>query len=294
MSLSITDPSFRFRGYSYEELVLQYNPRAAVPDHESWKWQWNLLSRRTRSRHRGIYDIPYGPTAGQKLDIFPASKPGAPIMVFTHGGFWRFLDKSDHTFVAEPFIERSVTVALLNYDLCPTVTLPEQVEQVRRGAAWVYKNAHDFNGDRDRFYVSGHSAGGHLTSMIVARGALTPHGLPANAVRGATTVSGFCELEPIRHIPGGEELQLTEETARAYSPLYCPPEPTTRMVISVGDLETKEWIRQFRDYVSVCEQQGNRVVSKLMPMDNHYSILLSLANDECELCQATLEMMDLA
>ena len=294
MSTPSTDPGFRYRGYRYDELVLQYNPRAAVPDHESWKWQWMLLSRRTRARHRGIYDIAYGPTPGQTLDVFPAARPGAPVLVFTHGGFWRFLDKSDHTFVAEPFVERGATVVLLNYDLCPKVTLPEQVEQVRRGVAWAYSNAERYNGDRGRLFVSGHSAGAHLTSMIVARGALAAHGLPADAVRGAATVSGFCELEPIRHIPGGEELQLTEETAQRYSPLNCPPEPGVRMVIACGELETDEWIRQYRDYVALCEGHGNPVVSRLMKLDNHYSILLSMANEQSELCAAMLEMMESA
>lgn len=287
------DPGFRYRGFSYEELVLQYNPQVAVPDHASWKWHWALLSRRARARLHGVYDLPYGPTPGQTFDVFKAARPGAPINVFTHGGFWRFLDKSDHTFVAEPFVERGATFVLLNYDLCPKVSLPEQVEQVRRGVAWVYEHAAELNGDREQLYVSGHSAGGHLTSMIVAEGALSPYGVPANAIKGATAVSGFCDLDPILLIPGGEELRLDPDTARRFSPLFCPPEPTSDMIIAVGELETTEWLRQFDEYVTVCERRGCAVKSLKMQLDNHYSILLSMANSESDLCRAMLSQMKL-
>jgi len=288
------DPDFRYRGYRYDELVLQYNPRVAVPDHESWKSHWTLLSRRARARLQGVYDVPYGPTAGQTLDVFKASRPGAPINVFTHGGFWRFLDKSDHTFVAEPFVERGATFVLLNYDLCPKVSLPEQVEQVRRGVAWVYEHAAELNGNREELHVSGHSAGGHLTSMIVAEGALAPFGLPENAIRSATVVSGFCDLEPILFIPGGEELGLDAASARRFSPLFCPPEPTTDMIIAVGELETQEWLRQFDDYVALCKRGRSLVQPLKMHLDNHYSILLSMANSETDLCRAMLSQMKLA
>ena len=64
-----------------EELIQQYNPRAAVPDHEVWKAHWGLDSERVRASLQGHLRVPYGDTPGQCMDVFPAKEPGAPVQI---------------------------------------------------------------------------------------------------------------------------------------------------------------------------------------------------------------------
>lgn len=283
----------RIRGYTLTELAAQYNPRIAVPDHESWKRQWSLWSQWARERLHGQFDHRYGSRPRQRADVFPAAKSGSPINIFTHGGFWRFLDKSDHSVVALPLVESGATVVMLNYELCPNVALPDQVAMLRQAVAWVHENAAKFNGDPSKIFVSGHSAGGHLTAMLAASGWQGELGLPDDVIKGAVVVSGLFELDPMRFIPGGEELLLTETTARQFSPMFNLPRSGMPMVVAVGELETHEWIRQTDDYVSALKQNGNPTTLFKVQVENHYSVFLTLANRVTDLCKNMLSQMGL-
>ena len=150
----------------------------------------------------GRMRVPYGPTPGQTLDIFPAKAPGSPIDIFVHGGFWRFLDSFDHTLVAPAVLDAGGASILLNYDLCPKVPLTEVVRQVRAALKWIWDHAEEANGDRERIYISGHSAGGHLASMMCTGDFNRDFGLPDDAVKGATIVSAMLDLEPVMLVPG--------------------------------------------------------------------------------------------
>ncbi len=176
----------------------------------------------------GRMRVPYGPTPGQTLDIFPAKAPGSPIDIFVHGGFWRFLDSFDHTLVAPAVLDAGGASILLNYDLCPKVPLTEVVRQVRAALKWVWDHADEANGDRDKIYISGHSAGGHLASMMCTGDFNRDFGLPDDPVKGATIVSAMLDLEPVMLVPGAEELLVPDDAVRALSPRYNPPTPPIR------------------------------------------------------------------
>ena len=282
-----------YRDYPLEELIRQYSPRVAVPEHPVWKAQWTLASALARSDRGGRLRVPYGPTPGQTLDLFPARAPGAPINVFVHGGFWRFLDSFDHTLVAPAVLDAGGASILLNYDLCPTVPLSEVVRQVRAALKWVWDHAEEANGDREKIFLSGHSAGGHLAMMMCTGDFHRDLGLPEDAVKGATIVSAMLDLEPILLVPGSEELSVTAETVRELSPRYTPPMPHIPLVLAVGGLETSEWIRQTGDMLVVLRERGSPVRYLEPELDQHYSILLSLGNPLSELCCAMLRQMGL-
>ncbi len=282
-----------YRDLPREELIRQYSPRIAVPEHPVWKAQWTLASALARSEYEGRLRVPYGPTPGQTLDLFPAKEPGSPINIFVHGGFWRFLDSFDHTLVAPAVLDAGGASILLNYDLCPKVPLTEVVRQVRAALKWVWDHAEEANGDREKIFISGHSAGGHLASMMCTGDFNRDFGLPNDAVKGATIVSAMLDLEPVMLVPGAEELLLPDDEVRALSPRYNPPAPHIPLVVAVGGMETSEWIRQTEDTMVVLREQGNPAVYLKPEFDQHYSILMSLGNPLSELCAAMLRQMGL-
>lgn len=282
-----------YQEMSPEELEFEYSPRKAVPDHPVWKAHWNLASELVRRQRKGRLRVPYGPTEGQTVDIFPADEPGAPINVFVHGGFWRFLDSFDHTLVAPAVLDAGGASILVNYDLCPKVPLTEVIRQVRAALKWVWENAEEANGDRDKIFISGHSAGGHLTMMLSTDDFQEQLGLPIDVVKGATVVSAMLDLEPILLVPGSEDLKVSADNVRALSPRYTPPRPDLPIVLAVGGRETREWIRQTDDMMDVLKQRGNPTIYLKPDYDQHYSILLSLGNPLTELCSSMLRQMGL-
>ena len=83
--------------------------------------------------------------AVEKLDVFhaapsrAASYAGAPVWVFIHGGYWRSLGKSDHSFLAPALTAAGACMVVPNYDLCPAVSIPEITLQMVIALAWTYR-----------------------------------------------------------------------------------------------------------------------------------------------------------
>jgi arylformamidase len=99
-----------------------YNNRALVPDHARHFGQWADASEDARAAYRHYMDVAYGDSAMEKLDVFSSKQSGAPVLVFIHGGYWRSLDKADHSFIAPAFVNQGACVVVPNYALCPTVS----------------------------------------------------------------------------------------------------------------------------------------------------------------------------
>jgi len=224
----------------------QYNARASIPDHPQIFTRWQHDSALVRRTHAGLLDLPFGSLPGERLDFYPANTPNAPLLVFIHGGWWRSLDKSDFTFIVPGYRREGFNVALTNYTLAPHASVEDITRQQLRALAWLYRNASQYEFDRDRIVVAGHSAGGHLAAMMLAAQwpAHAPD-LPAALVKGGVLMSGLYDLDPIVHTDFvNVDLKLDPASALKLSPGRMPQSHPTPFVTSVGDLESDEFKRQ--------------------------------------------------
>jgi arylformamidase len=150
--------------------------RRHVPRFEEHVADYDVASEATRRRLPSRPNVAYGDGTDEKLDLFfPESKrAGAPmpIHMFVHGGYWRAQSKERYAFVADTIVEAGAIAALIDYTLMPKARMADLVDQTRRAARWLTTNAASFGGDAAAFSASGHSAGGHLASYLLARG---PH-----------------------------------------------------------------------------------------------------------------------
>ncbi|MDZ4074233.1 MAG: alpha/beta hydrolase [Hylemonella sp.] len=254
-----------------------YNNRALVPEHAMHFARWAEASEDAREAHLCQTDLAYGNGPMEKLDVFPSNQPGAPVVVFIHGGYWRSLDKSQHSFIAPAFKNLGGCVFIPNYALCPAVTVPEITLQMVKSLAWVYRNARKFGGDPSRIYVVGHSAGGHLAAMLLD--CVWPayaKDLPADLVKGAMSISGLYDLEPIMHTPFLKgDLRLTPEQVRLASPALLPAPKKGVLYTVAGAQESAEFIRHNK---LIQQAWGKQVVPvcETIPERNHFSVLEDL------------------
>ena len=144
----------------------------------------------------------YGPTPAETLDLFPSAAPGSPVVMFIHGGYWRALRSKEFSFVASGLVPHGITVAVMNYALCPTVTIAEITRQSHAAVAWLAENAWQFSGDPDHLFVAGHSAGGQQVGMLLGRTPRRPARRRAGAIKGGITISGLFDLRPLQRIRG--------------------------------------------------------------------------------------------
>ena len=254
-----------------------YNNRALVPEHATHFTRWAETSAQARASQPCTLDLAYGKVQGETLDVFPAAEPGAPVLVFIHGGYWRSLDKSDHSFVAPAFTSEGACVVIPNYDLCPTVTIPQIAMQMVHALAWTFRHAARFGGDPNRITVIGHSAGGHLAAMMLA--CLWPthaKDLPADLVKNAMSISGLYELESVMHTPFlKESLRLTPAQVLKASPAWFPSPAAGTFYAVAGADESEEFLR----HNALIEQAwGGKTVpvrEALLGL-NHFSIVEAL------------------
>ena len=129
----------------------------------------------------------------------------------------------------------------VNYSLAPKVRLDEIVRQIRAAVAWTYHNAPGFGGDRERIYISGHSAGGHLSAMALATDWAGEYGLPAQVLKGGFMISGLYDLRPLRYSFVQPALQLDGDQVSRLSPLFAIPKRDAEAVITVGGAEPGEF-----------------------------------------------------
>lgn len=275
-------------------LEAQYNNRARVPDHGQVLARWAQASELVRQRSVAHLDVAYGDGPGEVLDLFPTDAPAAPVLIFIHGGYWRSLDKADHSFVAPSFTADGALVVVVNYALCPAVTVEHIVMQMVRAVSWVWRHAEAYGGDPSRIALAGHSAGAHLAAMLMScRWKVVAEDLPAQPLSGALAISGLYDLEPLRQTAFVQaDLQLTPASVGRLSPAFFPRPKSGKLYAAVGADETEEFLRQnrlIRDVwgptaVPVCET---------VPGSNHFNVLNSLVDPAGRLHDLALRLLGL-
>ncbi len=281
-----------------------YNNRALVPDHAHYFARWAEGSRLARQQQNCAIDLAYGGSAGEKLDIFTAAKngklslgkgskrAGAPVLVFIHGGYWRSLDKAEHSFLAPALTAAGACVVVPNYALCPAVSIPDITLQMVKALAWTFRHVAEFGGDPRRITVVGHSAGGHLASMLLAcQWTRWAADLPADLVKNALSVSGLYELESIMHTPFvKDDLRLTPAQVLQASPAWLPAPSHGQLYSVAGAEESPEFLRHNKLIQKVW---GKKVVpvSEDLPSLNHFSIVDALAEPTHRLHALALQLL---
>jgi arylformamidase len=276
------------------EIEPGYDIEALIPDWQVHVGRMGAESERVRQALPGRLDVAYGPEPLQRLDLFaPAAAKSAPVQLYIHGGAWKGSDKAGRAYPAEVFVAAGAIWAPINYRLAPAASLDQIVDDVRLAVSWVYKNAKSIGADRDRIFVSGNSAGGHLAGMLLAAEWEAAFDLPASVVKGACAVSGVYDMRPIMRTPLNEALDLDAASADRNSPIRHLPAPPRPLIVAWGGDETGAFKRQSRDYAAACRAGGSPVTEIEVAGRHHFSILAEFGRRNSAIVRAMFEQMGL-
>jgi arylformamidase len=270
---------------------VEYDNRARVPEHQQIFDRWsaeNAAYRESASARGAELDLRYGSSERQSMDIFPAvdgDAAAAPLAMFIHGGWWRSLAPSMFGQLAAGPNKLGVTVAVAGYDLCPQVTIPTIIEQMRAACLWLWRKYHK------RIMVYGHSAGGHLAACMVATDwkTLTPDA-PADLVPAAYAISGVFDLAPLLQISVNDDLKLDEKTAHACSPLYWKVPAGRTLDAVVGALESSEFLRQSRTIAEAWRQGMAETRYEEIAGTNHFTVVDPLSDGNSAMSKRVAEL----
>ena len=271
-----------------------YDQMVYAPNRDQVHKRNTFNSERVRARLGAPKRHAYGSAPMEQLDLFPTSKPNAPINVFIHGGAWRTRAVKDYAFLAEMIVRAGGHWIGLDFDGVEGTKgdLLPMADQVRRGVAWVYKNAESFGGDPNRIYVSGQSSGAHLAGNVVTTD-WKDYGVPNDIVKGALLCSGMYDLKPVRLSKRSEYVAFTDESEEKLSSqrrldrLNCP------VIVAYGTFETPEFQRQNREFAAAVKAAGKPVTLLVAEGYNHFEIAEAIGNPLSLLGAAVLEQMKL-
>lgn len=279
---------------SVQEIDEAYNPRLRAENLDAELQRYALHSDRARQTLPYRAGVPYGQTLAETVDIVSASKPGAPVLFYIHGGYWRANAAREFTHMALGAHARDFVTVLVDYALCPAVTLDEIVRQVRAAAAWVVRHIGDYGGDPQRIVIGGHSAGGHLGAMLLNTPWREHYGLPDDPFVGAVLVSGLYDIAPLRYSYLQPLIQLDEGIVQRNTPLRLVRRCTTPLLLSWGGLEQPSFEHQSARMNEAWLAAGNASELSPQPRADHFTAIRGFEDPESPLCTAMQRMVDAA
>ncbi|MBV8976585.1 MAG: alpha/beta hydrolase [Alphaproteobacteria bacterium] len=261
----------------------QYRPSTAIAGTDAILAGWSRDAAAYRQDRlaagRAVLDIPYGDSARQLLDLLlPDSGTVESLALFIHGGWWQMGDRRDVSHFARGLVGQGFAVALASYDLCPAVSLPTIVEQLRRASLFLWRR------HQRPLLVVGHSAGGHLTAAMAATD-WPAFGGPQGLVRAAYPISGAFDLLPLLGTSMNRDWKLDANTANALSPIHWDRPQGVAAACAVGALESAEFRRQSREF-----SQAWGVPCSAVSRANHFTVLQGLTDPLSDLTEQLTQL----
>jgi arylformamidase len=285
-----------FMDYDQVELDAAYENSTYETNLRQISQRLSSMAEGVRARLGAPQRVAYGPTAIEKLDIYRTKAARAPIFVFIHGGTWRTGSRRRAAYPAELFVDHGAHYVALDFTnvIDAGGDLRVMADQVRRGIAWVYRNADSFGGDPSRLYIGGHSSGGHLCGVALVTDWQKDFGLPADLVKGGLCMSGMYDLKPVRLSWRRSYVKFDDAMEQAMSSIRHLDNIRAAVTVTYGTFETPEFQRQGRDFAAALKQAGRRVTLIELAHYAHLEAEESLGNPYSPNGRAAIEMMGLA
>ena len=229
-----------------------------------------------------------------KLDLYtPKGVKDFPVLMFVHGGSWKSGKKDLYGALGKTFASNGIGAVVINYRLSTksgTVRHPDHINDVAAAFAWVHGNIAKYGGRNDRIFISGHSAGGHLASLLATdEQYLKHHKLAVANIRGVIALSGVYEIMPVM-TAFTEAFGKDADVCKAASPIFQIHGKTPPFLIGYAD---KDFLGIDKMSESFCRKlKDNKGEATLVEIKerNHITIVVQLsisADDPC-----TKAMMD--
>ena len=268
----------------------EYNNRGRVKDYQQIfdRWDRDAAAYRDEMKGKGAQlGVSYGPSPRQYYDYFPGNDPhpGAPLAVFIHGGYWRSLAPSMHSWAARGMNAHGISVAVPGYDLCPTCTIADIISQTRNALLALWRK------HKKRMLVTGHSAGGHLAACMTAT---EWHAVskepPTDLVPFGYSISGVFDFTPMLQVSQNADLRLDEKSAKAVSPLKWKLPPQRSLDAVVGGEESSEFIRQSKMIADDWAKKGAVTRYEAVAGANHFTVIDPLADPNSEMTARVVKL----
>jgi acetyl esterase/lipase len=259
-----------------------YANAAHTPGADDIILRWEVDANAFRERAHCELDVAYGEGAREKYDLFYPAGESKGLFVFVHGGYWLRFDKSFWSHFAAGALARGYAVCMPSYPLCPDVEIGDIGRCVAKAIAQVSGQV------GGPIYLCGHSAGGHIASML----STSTMGLSdqiASRIEKTISISGVHDLRPLLNTELNDRLKLTESTCQTWSPALLRPQANTKLLCWVGVDERPEFVRQNRLLADMWLGLEARVQCVEEAGRHHFDVIDGLRDPDSTLMRAVFE-----
>jgi arylformamidase len=224
----------------------------------------------------------------ERIDVFPNPNPKAPILIFVHGGWWLKTTRKHWSYTAYGFVQHGYTVIVSDYTLCPKGRIPDITQANRAAVAWAYEHADEINGDRDRIYLAGHSAGGQQAGMMAVTD-WVQHGLPADVLKAVVPLSGIFDMRVIQHSYLNGFVQLNGESVQTQSAILHIPDSAPPIQLMVAEEESTEFHRQAEEFLEAWKAKKLDGSLVIIPDEDHSTYIFEMGHPDSPTCNAVVD-----
>eukprot|EP00057_Strongylocentrotus_purpuratus_P028001 XP_011682475.1 PREDICTED: kynurenine formamidase-like [Strongylocentrotus purpuratus] len=289
LGVAYTCSSWTKRKLSRKEIIGDFLKRS---DEESAKFVAELGPSQAQ------LNVEYGSEEREKVDIFSpvGADKDAPVFMFIHGGYWQIKEmcKDNSSLMGGPLIKNGAVLVTVGHTLAPERTLHEIVEQVKKAVVFVAKRFPETRG----IFISGHSAGGHLSAMMLSVDWSSLLEGSKNLVKGILPISAVFDVRPLTKTYINEPLLLTESSASSVSPLLLVDAIPTcnlgvKVHILVAEYDPPVHQTQAQDYSKLLAASGLDVEMMTLPGRDHFEEIMELPDENCPFQKVFLRAMGL-
>ena len=258
------------------------------PDAKKYDEECIRLSREALARTRAVLDVPYGPDFFHKLDIFLPDDTGLkdlPVLIFIHGGAWRNGFKEWFGYMAPPLVTLPAILISPNYRLAPKVKFPEPLNDCCAILHWVHSHIAEHGGDPNRIFVGGHSAGGHLASLMSLRPELvTRLGMQRDIIKGCFALSSAFNMERAgadpQRLPLLDLLLQSGDDGASSSPLNFVKGNRTPFHIAYGAQDFPELMHDNKRMIESMQREGCTIEHHVLDRCSHFDTSIACGDPD--------------
>jgi acetyl esterase/lipase len=227
-----------------------------------------------------------------RLDVYhPVDAKGYATIVWFHGGGLTGGTRQSGIGIVKRFVKEGYGVVLVSYRFSPRVKCPTYIEDAAASVAWTIKHIAEYGGDPKKVFVSGHSAGGYLTSIVGADNRyLAAHGLSTDDLAGCMPIAGHTithfTIRAERGIPG------TRPIIDEYAPAYHVRKDAPPFLCIAADHDMAARAEENLYFTAVMQAAGNkRIECLIVPDRTHSTIVGKFSEADDEVAAAMLKFM---
>ncbi|HWX79354.1 MAG TPA: alpha/beta hydrolase [Steroidobacteraceae bacterium] len=224
-------------------------------------------------------DIAYGPDPQHRMDVYvPRGSTAAPrpVVVFWHGGRWKFGDKADYRFVGAALAGLGCVAVLPNYRHYPQVKMPGFMDDAAQAALWSAAHAADFGGDQRLMFLMGHSAGAHMAALLTLDARYFAAAGPPPHIAGVIGLSGAYDFLPLLEADVQDMFGPPQNYAQSQPINFVRAGvPPMLLVHGLDDVTVRP--KNSRNFAAALSACGASVTLKLYPKRAHAGTVAALA-----------------